>query len=141
MESSWSSLYFIELAIIYLFLSMNICLQTKFKHWNELVNFVAKFAPNFRARKHNWQLRNELGNCSLKSELKSTIMSCLFIKTTFSLEIIYSIITTYQIWLTGTSILTNENVSLCGQCVFRFLMCCRQSLLSPEGVEGLLAWV
>jgi hypothetical protein len=29
------------------------------------------------------------------------LMSCLFIKSTFSQEIIYSIITTYQIWLTG----------------------------------------
>jgi hypothetical protein len=40
----------------------------------------------------------------------------------------------YQIWLTGTSILTIENFALCGQRVFRFLLCCRQSLLSPEGL-------
>ena len=31
------------------------------------------------------------------------LMSCLFIKSTFSLEIIYSVITTYQIWLTDVS--------------------------------------
>jgi hypothetical protein len=61
-------------------------------------------------------------------------MSCLFIQSTFSLEIIYSIITTYQIWLTGTSISTNGNFALCGQRVFRFLMCCWRSLLSPEGL-------
>jgi hypothetical protein len=54
----------------------------------------------------------------------------LFIKSTFSLEIICIIITTCQIWL--TSISTNGNLALCGQRVFRFLMCCRQSLLSPE---------
>jgi hypothetical protein len=57
-------------------------------------------------------------------------MSCLFIKSTFSLEIIYSMITTYQISLTGISIPTNGNFALCGQLVFRFLMYCRQSLLS-----------
>jgi hypothetical protein len=57
-----------------LLLSINICLQTKFKHWNELANFFAKFAPNFRTCKHNWQVRNELGNRALKSDLKSTII-------------------------------------------------------------------
>jgi hypothetical protein len=57
-------------------------------------------------------------------------MSCLFIKSTFSLEIIYSIITTYQILLTDVSILTNGNFALCGQRVFCFLMCCRQYVLS-----------
>jgi hypothetical protein len=46
-------LYFIELVII---IYMNIYLQTKF------ANFVAKFAPNFRTWKRNWQVRNELGN-------------------------------------------------------------------------------
>jgi hypothetical protein len=56
----------------------------------------------------------------------------LFIKSTFSLEIICIIITTCQIWLTGTSISTNGNLGLCGLRVFRFLMCCRQSLLSPK---------
>jgi hypothetical protein len=50
-------------------------------------------------------------------------MSCLFIKSTFNLEIIYSMITTYQIS-------TNVNFALCEQRVFRFLMCCRQSLLT-----------
>jgi hypothetical protein len=58
------------------------------------------------------------------------LMSSLFIKSTFSLEINYSIITTYQIWLTGVSISTNGNFALCGQRLFLFLMCCWQSLLS-----------
>jgi hypothetical protein len=53
------------------------------------------------------------------------------IKSTFTvLEIFYSKITTYQIWLTGVPISTNGNFALCRQRVFRFLMCCRQSLLS-----------
>jgi hypothetical protein len=79
MESSnWSSvlyqegLYFIELVIIIEY--QHLFIQTKFKHWNELANFFAKFAPNFRTCKHNWQVRNELGNRALKNDLKSTII-------------------------------------------------------------------
>ena len=44
-----------------------------FKHWNVLANFVAKFAPNFRAWKRSWQVCNELGTRALKSDLKSAI--------------------------------------------------------------------
>ena len=54
--------------------TMNICLQSKFELWNELANFVAKFPPNFRIWKRNWQVDNKLGNRALKSNMKSTIM-------------------------------------------------------------------
>ena len=54
----------------------------------------------------------------IKSIQQEPLMSCLFIKSTFSLEIIYSIITTYQILLTGVSISTNGNFALCGNAYF-----------------------
>jgi hypothetical protein len=78
MQSSWSSGQWATKKVCIslnwlLLLSMNICLQMKFKHLNELANFVAKFAPNFRTWKRNWQVRNKLGNRALKSNLKSTI--------------------------------------------------------------------
>jgi hypothetical protein len=38
-----------------------------------LRNFVAKFPPNFRIWKRNWQVDNKLGNRALKSNMKSTI--------------------------------------------------------------------
>jgi hypothetical protein len=68
-------------------------------------------------------------------------MSCLFIKSTFSLEIIYSVITASLIFLPDTSVSTNGNCASCGQRVFRLLMCCRQSLLSLEGLLAVyLGW-
>ena len=45
--------------------TVNICLQY---YWNVLPNFVAKFTPNFRTWKRNWQVCNELGNRALKSD-------------------------------------------------------------------------
>jgi hypothetical protein len=45
------------------------------------------------------------------------------------------ITTTYQIWLTGVSILTNVNIALCGQRVFRFL-----GRFPFDGNSGNLAW-
>jgi hypothetical protein len=63
----------------------------------------------------------------VRKSCKGSSYITLKVLSTFSLEIIYSTITTYQIWLTGTSILTNGNFALCGQRVFRFSMCCRQS--------------
>jgi hypothetical protein len=66
MESSWPSglpsrFVFHWISWLLLF-CMNICFHIKFKHWDELAKFVAKFAPNFRTWKRNWQVRNELGN-------------------------------------------------------------------------------
>jgi hypothetical protein len=51
---------------------MNICLQTKFKHWNELANLVPKFMPNF-------QLGNVIGKFAtnlglVRWKVKSTIL-------------------------------------------------------------------
>ena len=66
MESSWSRGATKKICIWLNWLllsSMNICLQTKFKHWNVLTNFVAKFARSI----------SELGNRALKSDLKSTL--------------------------------------------------------------------
>jgi hypothetical protein len=60
--------------------TMNICLQTKFKHWNVLANFGAKFTPNFWTWKRNWQVCNELGNRALKSDLKSTIKNAIYFR-------------------------------------------------------------
>ena len=45
----------------------------------------------------------------IKSMQWEPLLPCLFIKLTFSLEIIYSIIIMYRIWLTGVSISTNGN--------------------------------
>jgi hypothetical protein len=68
----------------------------------------------------------------IKSIQLEPLMSCLFQKSTISLEIIYSIITAYQILLTGDF----DQWEFCVPCmcvhVFRFLKCWRQSLLSPE---------
>jgi hypothetical protein len=85
---------------------------------------------NFWTSQRTCELRNEVRNICGQSFVKSTVMSCLFIKSTFSLEITCSITTTYQIWLTGVSISTNGNFALRGQRVFRLLLCCLQSLLS-----------
>ena len=35
----------------YYYWAMNICLQTKFREWNEFANFVVKFATNFQTWK------------------------------------------------------------------------------------------
>ena len=48
--------------------------QSSNTEMNWQINFVAKFVPNFRTWKHNWQVRNKLGNRTLKSDLKSTII-------------------------------------------------------------------
>jgi hypothetical protein len=73
-------LYFIELVIIIEY--EHLFIQTKFKHWNVLANFVAKFAPNFQTWKRNWQVCNELGTRVLKSDLKSTIKTNIMIPWT-----------------------------------------------------------
>ena len=77
MESSWSSglprrFVFHWIGYYYWAMPMIVCLQTKFRHWNELANFAAKFMPNFWTWKCNWQDRNKLGICTLKCDLKST---------------------------------------------------------------------
>jgi hypothetical protein len=54
-------------------------------------------------------------------------MKCLFIKSTFSLEIIYSIITAFRFdWQAYRF----RPMGILRCVIFRFLMCCRQSLLS-----------
>jgi hypothetical protein len=74
------------------------------------------------------RLETSCTNCSFicKSSLNKVLLLLLLLLLLY----IYSIITTYQIWLTGVSISTNGNFALCGQRVFRFLISCRQSLLS-----------
>jgi hypothetical protein len=83
-----------------------------FRRWKNLVHTQYKFRYN----------------SALKFDYLYFDTPC--IKSTFTLEIIYSIITTYQIWLTGVSISTNGNFASCGQRGFHLLMCCLQSLLS-----------
>ena len=90
--------------------------ETKYAHFSLLSSWLC-----IRVDIIYIQLNLTNRNCSLS-------LSCLFIKSTFNLEIIYSIITTYQIWLTGKSISTNGDFALYGQRAFRFLMCCRQFL-------------
>jgi hypothetical protein len=62
------------ISLNWLLSSMNICLQTKLKHGNELANFVATFSLILKlgSWKRNLQVRSELGNRALKSDLKST---------------------------------------------------------------------
>ena len=70
---------------------------------------------------------------SISNRNRSFKLSWIFIKSTFTLEIIYSIMTTYQIGLTHR-FRPMGIFSLCGQCAFLFFMCCRQSVFSPEGL-------